>query len=102
MRLDEHAPSDAAVVGDRVAPRANPARALLRNLGIRALGLSTFYVLVVVVFSLASEQFLSFSNALNIIANVTLIGIVSIGQAMAIISGGFDLSVGGTVPLSAV
>ena len=79
-----------------------PGREAVRRLGIEAFGLSTFYILVLVFFSITSEQFLSFSNALNILTNVTLIGIVSIGQALAIISGGFDLSVSGTVPLGAV
>jgi ribose transport system permease protein len=79
-----------------------PGREALRRFGIEAFGLSTFYILVLVFFSITSEQFLSFSNALNILTNVTLIGIVSIGQALAIISGGFDLSVSGTVPLGAV
>lgn len=79
-----------------------PGREAARRLGIEAFGLSTFYILVLAFFSITSEQFLSFSNALNILTNVTLIGIVSIGQSLAIISGGFDLSVSGTVPLGAV
>jgi ribose transport system permease protein len=79
-----------------------PSRGAVRRLGVEAFGLSTFYILVIVFFSITSSQFLSFSNALNILSNVTLIGIVSIGQALAIISGGFDLSVSGTVPLGAV
>jgi ribose transport system permease protein len=79
-----------------------PSREEARRVGIEAFGLSTFYLLVIVFFSVTSENFLSFSNALNILSNITLIGIVSIGQALAIISGGFDLSVSGTVPLGAV
>jgi ribose transport system permease protein len=81
---------------------ALPTRDAVRQLGVSALGLSTFYVLVIIFFSFTSSQFLTFSNALNILTNITLIGIVSIGQALAIISGGFDLSVAGTVPLGAV
>jgi ribose transport system permease protein len=79
-----------------------PSREEARRVGIEAFGLSTFYLLVIVFFSVTSENFLSFSNALNILSNITLIGIVSIGQALAIISGGFDLSVSGTVSLGAV
>lgn len=74
----------------------------LRAVGIEALGLTTFYVLVIIFFAISAEHFVSYSNALAILSNVTLIGIVSIGQALAIISGGFDLSVSGTVPLGAV
>ena len=74
----------------------------LRAVGVEALGLTTFYLLVIIYFSVTADHFLTYSNALAILSNVTLIGIVSIGQALAIISGGFDLSVSGTVPLGAV
>lgn len=93
---------EASAIGRRRMRLPVPGRKAIRRLGIEAFGLSTFYVLVIVFFSITSPQFLSFSNALNILSNVTLIGIVSIGQALAIISGGFDLSVTGTVPLGAV
>jgi ribose transport system permease protein len=69
---------------------------------VQALGLFAFYVAILIFFSIRSEQFLSVSNTINILSNVSVIGIVSIGQALTLISGGFDLSVGGTVPLGAV
>lgn len=69
---------------------------------VQTLGIGFFYLLVVSFFSLSSEYFFSYSNALNILTNVAVIGVVSLGQAFTIISGGFDLSVGGTLPLGAV
>jgi ribose transport system permease protein len=74
----------------------------VRQYLIQSLGLGTFYVAVVAFFSVASPVFLTYSNAVNVLSNASVIGIVSIGQALAIISGGFDLSVGGTIPLAAV
>lgn len=74
----------------------------MRRLLVQGLGLGTFFVLIIVYFSAASPVFFSYSNAINVLANAGVIGVVSIGQALAIISGGFDLSVGGTVPLAAV
>ena len=74
----------------------------LRAVGVEALGLTTFYLFIIIFFSFTADHFLSYSNTLAILSNVTLIGIVSIGQALAIISGGFDLSVGGSVPLGSV
>ena len=74
----------------------------LARMGIQVLGIGTFYVLILVFFSLTASHFLSYSNALNILSNVTVIGIVALGQTLTIISGGFDLSVSGTVPLGAV
>jgi ribose transport system permease protein len=68
----------------------------------RGLGLGGFYVLVVIFFALSSPFFLSWSNVVNILSNVSVIGIVTLGQALVLISGGFDLSVAGTVPLGGV
>jgi|TARA_B100001123_G_C15277773_1_gene1012862 ribose transport system permease protein len=65
-------------------------------------GIGAFYVLVVAFFTLTSGFFFSVSNALNILSNITVIGIVALGQTLAIVSGGFDLSVSGVVPLGAV
>ena len=79
------------------ASRRQPMRA-----GLQVLGIGAFYVLIVLFFSLASSDFLTTSNVLNVLTNVSVIGIVALGQALAIISGGFDLSVGGVVPLGAV
>lgn len=69
---------------------------------VQVLGLFAFYVIVIIFFSLRSEQFLTYSNTINILSNVSVIGIVAIGQALTLISGGFDLSVSGVVPLGAV
>ena len=69
---------------------------------VQVLGLFAFYVVVIAFFAIRSEQFLTYSNTINILSNVSVIGIVSIGQALTLISGGFDLSVSGTVPLGAV
>lgn len=72
------------------------------GIGIEATGLFTFYFIIVVFFSVSNANFFSASNALNILDNISVLGIVAIGQAFALIAGGFDLSVGGVVPLGAV
>jgi len=89
--------SRSEAAGDVAAPR----RPLFRA-AFQVLGTGTFYLLVIIGFSVASRHFFTYSNALNVLSNVTVIGIVSLGQALTIISGGFDLSVSGTVPLGAV
>lgn len=61
-----------------------------------------FYVIVLIYFSISAPYFFSTSNAVNILSNVSVIGIVTLGQALVLISGGFDLSVAGTVPLGGV
>lgn len=89
-----------ATASERAAPAGRSTS--IAQVLVQALGLFAFYVAIVVFFSLRSEQFLSVSNTINILSNVSVIGIVSIGQALTLISGGFDLSVSGTVPLGAV
>ncbi len=79
-----------------------PTRGRLVRAGFQALGIGSFYLLIVAFFAFATPYFLTYSNALNVLTNVSVIGIVAIGQALAIISGGFDLSVSGTLPLGAV
>lgn len=66
------------------------------------LGIGGFYIAIVVYFAFAAPHFFTSTNAVNILSNVSVIGVVSIGQALVLISGGFDLSVSGTVPLGGV
>jgi ribose transport system permease protein len=69
---------------------------------MQALGLGGFYVLTLIYFSIQADHFFSFSNTINILSNVSVIGIVTLGQMLVLIAGGFDLSVGGTLPLGGV
>jgi len=69
---------------------------------MQGLGLGGFYIIVLIYFSLSAPYFFSSSNAVNILSNVSVIGIVTLGQALVLIAGGFDLSVAGTVPLGGV
>ena len=82
-------------------PGARTNRRWIR-VGLQTLGIGSFYLLILVFFSFATPHFLTYSNALNVLTNVSVIGIVALGQALAVISGGFDLSVSGTLPLGAV
>lgn len=61
-----------------------------------------FLVLVYLWFATQNGLFATFSNAENILSASSVLGIVALGQMMTIVSGGFDLSVGGTVPLGSV
>jgi ribose transport system permease protein len=74
----------------------------IRRLMLQVFGIGFFYLMVLVFFAFTSPYFFTYSNATNILTNVAVIGIVALGQSMVIISGGFDLSVGGTLPLGAV
>ena len=84
------------------APAVQSRQTRLVLSGMQALGLGGFYVLTLIFFAIQAEHFASFSNVINILSNVSVIGIVTLGQMLVLIAGGFDLSVGGTLPLGGV
>lgn len=66
------------------------------------LGIGIVLFAMIVGMSLSSEVFLSTNNILNILLQVSVICIISIGMTYVILTGGIDLSVGAIVALSAV
>jgi ribose transport system permease protein len=56
--------------------------------------------LMVVALSIASDNFLTFDNGLNVLRQVSINLCLSIGMTMIILSGGIDLSVGSVLALS--
>ncbi|MBN9026096.1 MAG: ABC transporter permease [Rhizobiales bacterium] len=59
-------------------------------------------VLVFIGLTFASEFFLTGRNLSNVARQISVVGIVALGQALVIIAGGIDLSVGSVIGLSAV
>ncbi len=57
-------------------------------------------ILLCVVFSLSNPHFLSLRNALNVIDQVTVLGILAVGMTAVVVIGGIDLSVGATLALA--
>jgi ribose/xylose/arabinose/galactoside ABC-type transport system permease subunit len=49
---------------------------------------------LIIVFSLTSPFFLTLNNVVNIVRQISLLGIMAVGMTMVIVSGEFDLSVG--------
>ena len=67
------------------------------------LGILPFLVVfAVIVFSLISDNFLTGRNLLNVLRQSVYLTIVSLGQMFALLTGGFDLSVGTVLALSSV
>ncbi|PWC34790.1 ABC transporter permease [Azospirillum sp. TSO35-2] len=73
-------------------------RALFIRLGV----LPFFLVAALVVFGLASDNFLTVDNLVNVARQSVYLVLVSLGQMMVLITGGFDLAVGATVALTSV
>lgn len=62
-----------------------------------AMGIWFWILVFAVVFSFASEYFLSYLNFRNIFRQASIFAIMSFGMTLVIISGGIDLSVGSVV-----
>jgi ribose transport system permease protein len=58
------------------------------------------FILLCVFLSLSTNTFLSFRNALNILDQITVLGIMAVGMSFVILTGGIDLSVGSVLALA--
>lgn len=75
---------------------------LTAALFIRVGVLPFFLLAALVVFSLASPQFLTVGNITNVARQSVYLILVSLGQMLALVTGGFDLSVGTSIALTSV
>jgi ribose/xylose/arabinose/galactoside ABC-type transport system permease subunit len=90
---------------DAASDRSNPARFLSRIVHFLRTGFSEGILILIllaffIVFSLTSPSFLTINNLWNLVRQVSIIGVVSIGMTIVIISAGIDLSVGSIVGFS--
>jgi len=65
-------------------------------------GILFAWIALIIVFSLAENSFLSIKNIFNILRQVAIVGICSVGMTFVILTGGMDLSVGSVIGVSAV
>ena len=72
-----------------------------RALNIRDYATFIFFILLLLVLSVFARGFLSVTNIINVLRQVSIIGIVSVGMTMVILTGGIDLSVGSVIGTSA-
>jgi ribose/xylose/arabinose/galactoside ABC-type transport system permease subunit len=95
-------------VNDRLATKnqqsqSKPRRGIDR-LRIDATTYGTTVVLIVgiIITSVFQPVFLTVSNIANVLSQIAVLGILTMGQTIVLISGGIDLSVGSNVALSGV
>jgi erythritol transport system permease protein len=70
------------------------------TVGILKLRIFIALFAIVIVFSIATDNFLSTGNMLIMAKHVTVVAILSIGMTLVILTGGIDLSVGSIVGIS--
>ncbi|GGE93503.1 ABC transporter permease [Mycetocola zhadangensis] len=84
-----------------VSGRSDNALTFLRAKLQQSLAFGTLIVLVIF-FSIASENFFQWSNISSILLATAVIGILALGTTFVIITGGIDLSIGTGMTLAAV
>lgn len=65
-------------------------------------GIYIILLAMVVVLSLLSKNFFTAGNIINVLRQITINGIMTLGVSMILITGGIDLSVGGIMALAGV
>lgn len=73
-----------------------------RLLKSKEVGIFSGLLILFVLFSLLSEFFFSLENLLNVVRQVSILGIIAIGMTMVIVTGEIDLSVGATYSFAAM
>lgn len=73
----------------------------LREL-LQRFGLIISFLLLCAVLALLSDRFLTVNNAVNVLRQSTINGIIAVGMTFVILTAGIDLSVGATLALSTV
>jgi ribose/xylose/arabinose/galactoside ABC-type transport system permease subunit len=69
---------------------------------LRKYSLLIIFVVILISTTLSTKDFLSLANIGNILRHLSIIGMLSIGETLIILTGGIDLSIGSLVALSSV
>ncbi|MEI6873854.1 MAG: ABC transporter permease [Spirochaetota bacterium] len=68
----------------------------------KELGIFAALVILIIFFSLSTSVFLAVDNLMNVVRQVSILGILAVGMTMVIVSGEIDLSVGSVYGMSVV
>jgi rhamnose transport system permease protein len=66
----------------------------------RELGLVFFIIVLSIVVQIRNNEFLTLNNIGNLFTNTAILGILSVGMMMVLLTGGIDLSIGATIAFS--
>ena len=80
------------------APKRNWSVVILKN---RVMGVLLFEALIMIIFSLASKEFLTLSNLNTIFLNACILAILACAEAVVIITRNYDVSVASMLALAA-
>ena len=83
------------------SPRASAAE-IIKAVFVRLGALPFFLVAALILFSVASRQFMTVDNIVNVARQSVYLVLVSLGQMLVLVTGGFDLAVGTAIALTSV
>jgi rhamnose transport system permease protein len=66
----------------------------------RELGLVFFIIVISIAVQIRNHEFLTLNNIGNLFTNTAILGILSVGMMMVLLTGGIDLSIGATIAFS--
>ncbi|ESQ86961.1 sugar ABC transporter permease [Asticcacaulis sp. AC460] len=69
---------------------------------LRTWGTTLFLLLLIVVFAAWNPRFLSLRNAVNILTEVSIYGVIAVGMTFVILTAGVDLAVGSLLAFAAI
>lgn len=81
---------------------ATVATVIAKIIAVSEVGVIAALVVLVVVFTSLNDAFISAANLRAMLAAVSFVGIIAVGQTMLLVCGEFDLSVGSNAGLSAI
>ena len=104
MRVQESGPARADATSGSLPRSETASRRSLRTVALAAVGGTQGpligLALLCAVFAFSTDVFFTVHNALNVIDQVTTLGILALGMTGVIVIGGIDLSVGSVLALS--
>ncbi len=68
----------------------------------RKFGIVAILIVLILVFTFGSKVFMTYTNIINILRQISMLVVVTIGMAFVLISGGIDLSVGALISFVSV
>ncbi|GMO48723.1 MAG: ribose ABC transporter permease [Termitinemataceae bacterium] len=74
----------------------------IKNIDWHGYGILFAWIALIIVFTIAEPSFLSMKNIFNVLRQVAIVGICSVGMTFIILTAGMDLSVGSVIGVSAV
>lgn len=80
--------------------KKNMHKNLTKNMNVKEIGLLVFMIIAMIYIQMKNPQFLTGTNITDLLKNTSLLGMLSVGMMLVMLTGGIDLSIGAVLALS--